>query len=1392
MKQLIYIALLVAPLSLLAQFTDDFSDGDFTNNPTWTGDTQDYQVTAGELQLFHTDGSGTAASGKTYLSSAVQIADSTNWEFFVRQDFSPSSSNYSRVYLSTDAADLLGPLNGYFVRMGGVSGAVDALELWRQDGTNETLLVSGTPGNLDGVTATRVRVERDNSGNWTLKADLSGGTTFVTEGTATDNTYTTGSYMGVWCTNTATRYDKIFFDDFLVDPIFMDVNPPVLVTAVSASATLVDLTFDEPLDITTAQSIANYSIDNGIGVPTSAILTTPTSVSLTVAALTSGTTYTVTVTGVADVNNNAIPVGTPETASFTYILVSLPNPGDILINEIFVDNNPAPVGIPNFDYVELYNASNNFLDLNGSTFSDAAVAEILPAYVMAPGEHLILCETANIADFTPFGKVLGINLPTLNVGSDSLTLADPSAKIIDMIEYDDDMYQDPVKEDGGWSLELINPAVSCLGYANWIASNDAAGGTPGTVNSVNNPIADITGPTLVDAKALNANTVILSFDESLDAINAAIAGNYSISPGVTVNSATLTTATTVSLSTSALSSQTTYTATVASGVTDCSGNAIGTPNTANFLYFIIGIAGPQDILITEIHADPTPQVGLPEFEYLELYNNSTEVFDLSDILVEGGSLPSKLFLPGQYIIVCDDNSDGFGAFGDTIAMTTFPALTNGGELVTISAVSSGLDIDKVDYDDGWYQDVTKDNGGWSLELIDFNLLCKGSGNWIASNHPTGGTPGSQNSVYQSTPDNTPIDLLSATPISNNEILFEFNDVLDTLLAVDIANYSGIPNVLLAVLQPGNQSVLLVTSVPLIDQTTYTVTVSNLTDCVGNSLGIDNASFTFLQTVPANRYDILINEFMADISPDPLGLPDIEYIELYNRTQGKTFNLQGMDLEGHSLPSYILQPGQYVVIHKPDTTFPAGIPTIAVPSFPTITDAGEDLILMDDNDNIIDAIEFDLTWYDDADKNDGGWALERGNPNRPCEQGTNWHVSVDISGGTPGAQNSKWSTDPDVTFPDLINVYPISNTLLELTFSEALDQSTASDPANYIVDNGIGMADSAILQPILFNTVLVYLPTPVITGTTYTITVDPQDCTGNDMGLFNSQQFALFELMNEGDLIINEILYNPLTGGKDFVEVYNNSDKVFSLEDLYVASRSESGNPANQKQMDVRRLIFPGEFFAFTEDRNITLGNYDTPNPNNVVTVADLPTFTDIEGDVILFTNGQIIDEFHYSRDYQNALLDNANGVSLERIAYNVPTQEPNNWHSAASHVGFATPAYQNSQYLDREQSTNVEVSLETETLSPDGDGYQDFLLINYNLSEPGYIASVKVFDAKGRFVKKISDSELLGTAGTLKWDGDNQNGEKARLGIYIIVGELFNPNGNISRFKETCVVAGRL
>ncbi|MDZ7848102.1 MAG: lamin tail domain-containing protein [Owenweeksia sp.] len=61
-------------------------------------------------------------------------------------------------------------------------------------------------------------------------------------------------------------------------------------------------------------------------------------------------------------------------------------------------------------------------------------------------------------------------------------------------------------------------------------------------------------------------------------------------------------------------------------------------------------------------------------------------------------------------------------------------------------------------------------------------------------------------------------------------------------------------------------------------------------------------------------------------------------------------------------------------------------------------------------------------------------------------------------------------------------------------------------------------------------------------------IPPADCNGN-VGALDTLLFALPSLPQAGELIINELLFNPPSGGADFVEIYNHSDKYFDLSNL---------------------------------------------------------------------------------------------------------------------------------------------------------------------------------------------------------------------------------------------------
>ena len=79
---------------LQAQVTENFNDGDFIANPAWTGDGNQFAINNGQLQL---NSSGTDSS---YLTTSYGYSGGNyEWDFWLKESFAPSSSNYGRIYL---------------------------------------------------------------------------------------------------------------------------------------------------------------------------------------------------------------------------------------------------------------------------------------------------------------------------------------------------------------------------------------------------------------------------------------------------------------------------------------------------------------------------------------------------------------------------------------------------------------------------------------------------------------------------------------------------------------------------------------------------------------------------------------------------------------------------------------------------------------------------------------------------------------------------------------------------------------------------------------------------------------------------------------------------------------------------------------------------------------------------------------------------------------------------------------------------------------------------------------------------------------------------------------------------------------------------------------------
>ena len=496
-----------------------------------------------------------------------------------------------------------------------------------------------------------------------------------------------------------------------------------------------------------------------------------------------------------------------------------------------------------------------------------------------------------------------------------------------------------------------------------------------------------------------------------------------------------------------------------------------------------------------------------------------------------------------------------------------------------------------------------------------------------------------------------------------------------------------------------------------------------------------------------------------------------------------------------MPSYNLLPDSFVIVCTASAVaaMSAYGPTIAVTSFPSLDNTGDVIYLRSPQNKIIHAVSYTDAWYQNELKKDGGWTLEMIDTKNPCSGFTNWKASTDIKGGTPGKKNSVDAINADATAPQLLRAFATDSVNIVLVFDEPLDSAKAATANNYTISDGIGTPQPAITIAPTFDKVNLKLNTPLSRNKVYTITATAiTDCAGNIIATKNTARVGLREIADSLNIVINEILFNPKSNGTDYVEIYNRSNKIIDLKQTYIANRNTAGVISNIKQLSAENyLLFPQDFMVITEDLTIIKRDFITKNMDAFVTVASMPSFNDDKGDVIILNaQGNITDELLYDEKWHFKLIDNREGVALERIDYNIPTQQADNWHSAATTVGYGTPTYKNSQYKIND-GVQGEIKVTPEIVSPDNDGIDDFATIDYSFPSPGYVANITIFDAAGRVVRYLQRNALCGIKGNFRWDGLGEKNQKLPVGIYIIYTEIFNLEGKKKQFKNTIVLARR-
>jgi hypothetical protein len=1036
-------------------------------------------------------------------------------------------------------------------------------------------------------------------------------------------------------------------------------------------------------------------------------------------------------------------------------------PGDVIINEVMADH-AGLTELPETEYVEIYNATQNDISLSGWKFIYDGKESALPEVVLPAGVYAVLYRA---------GCDIAVASGALSLGTDKFPSAlANTGKIIGLknskgIMIDEITYP---KATRGKSYERSDDGT-------WHLSTDEKGGTPGAMNSPTeifdpepDPDADpgtepvSPDPTDPDADSGTEPTSPDPTDPDADP------GTEPVSPDPTDPDAD-------------------------------PGAEPSIPLDDNSV--------PGDVIINEVMADPAGLTELPETEYVEVYNATEKNISLSGwkFIYDGkeSALPEVILPAGVYAVLYRAGRDITVASGAiSLGADKFPsALANTGKTIGLKN-SKDVMIDEVAY--------PKATRGKSCERSD-------DGTWHLSTDGKGGTPGAMNSPTLSpepnpdpgeTPTPNPDNPVDPNPSLPNDTSVPGDVIINEVMAdpvgltelpeteyVEIYNatennislsgwkfiYDGkesaLPEVVLpagvyAVLYRAGRDITVASDALLLGADKFPSALAN----TGKTIGLKNSKDVMIDEVaypkatrgksyersddetwhlstdkkggtpgamnspalssepnpdtgetpepnpdnpeepnpnpnpnPPNDNsvsgDVLINEVMAD----PAGLTKLsetEYVEIYNVTEndialsGWIFIYDGKET---AMPDTVLPAGGYAVLYRSgrDVIAAEDALSLGIDKFPSaLANTGKTIGLENSKGVMIDEITYPRATT--------GKSYER------LDDET-WHLSTDEKGGTPGAVNSP-----------------------------ALSQEPNPDPGTNPTPNPDNPADSGTDQENPYDGIV----------------VEPLE------------------------IVINEILPDPFSGGSEYIELYNRSGRPLSLLGLAVAVRKADGSLNTHYPLNTMEGLFlPESYVVLTKQYDGVANFYYMSSPEAVYEMK-MPVLNNEGATIVLFriSDEIVIDEVFYSEKWHDISIKETKGVSLERINPEAESQDHFNWTSATAEVGYGTPGYKNSQYGNADSGNKAFINV------PEYIPGFDYYLLEYQTNKPGYRCRAEVYSINGEKVAEISNNQLIAQEGELRWDGRGLDNSRLYQGIYIFYAELYHIDGDDIKIKKAFLV----
>jgi hypothetical protein len=403
-----------------------------------------------------------------------------------------------------------------------------------------------------------------------------------------------------------------------------------------------------------------------------------------------------------------------------------------------------------------------------------------------------------------------------------------------------------------------------------------------------------------------------------------------------------------------------------------------------------------------------------------------------------------------------------------------------------------------------------------------------------------------------------------------------------------------------------------------------------------------------------------------------------------------------------------------------------------------------------------------------------------------------------AGGTADGRTVFHCEAPRILFANLIEPDRV-----EVTFHKFIDLDTQGIQTRFWLNDR--EATIAEYDPLAGNRVVLDASRAAPGNEIVLRTEGVRDFKGNT----GSSTHPVVQPIEPGSVVINEIMYHPMStegsSQSEYLELYNRTQHAISLEGIYLHDEpGADGSRSAMEPVTTRHAWIPAGGYAliYPEAEPLSLSEsrtgrfFDLGQETDATGIrferSTLGLVTDGRAVYLADSTGATIDVVRYSPDWHNPNVMTTRGRSLERIDPAGNGYDPENWSTSTAILG-GTPMEANTLFLpDAALHSGSRVTLSPNPFSPHGSPDESELRIEYVLDDPNSLLKVSIYDRYGRSVRRLTDSYQAGSQGVLIWDGRDDHGRIARIGIYIIHVEAFNGHtGYRQAFRETAVLARR-